>query len=174
MQSVIPPPPFLQSPGEPPIKWTDWFRAFNTYLGAIDGMWFRPERKKCLLLHSLGIEGQNILEHLPQYVHEGDGDQLDEFQETVKTLEQHFHKPPNLIIRRHQFFSREQSASESIDSYVTSLRVLAAKCEFRDFTEELIRDQLITRCYDKKVQERLLTCKNPQIGRASVGKECRL
>ena len=40
--------------------------------------------------------------------------------------------------------------------YVAALRVLAAKCEFRDFTDELIRDQL-------KIQERLLTSRNPTL-----------
>ena len=98
MQPICPPPPFLQVPGEPPIKWKDWYRAFNAYLGAIDGLRFRPDRKKWVLLHSLGLEGQSILEHLPPLGIGGEGDEIDEYQTTIKRLELHFDKPPNIVV----------------------------------------------------------------------------
>ena len=50
--------------------------------------------------------------------------------------------------------------------FVTGLKMLAASCEFENFTSQLIRDQLIARCNSKKIQERLLTCKDPTLEKA--------
>ncbi|KAJ1101276.1 hypothetical protein NDU88_006348 [Pleurodeles waltl] len=43
---------------------------------------------------------------------------------------------------------------ESIDEFVARLRELSIKCRFGNMTEELIRDQLIVQCKEKKIQER--------------------
>ena len=86
MQAFSPPPAFLEQPGEPPIKWSIWFEAFETYLGAIGASRFRAERKKCLLLHSLGFEGRTIFKHLPDLPKAEGKDALDDFGITVKKL----------------------------------------------------------------------------------------
>ncbi|KAJ1098938.1 hypothetical protein NDU88_004045 [Pleurodeles waltl] len=80
------PPPFLETPGDPPIQWNRWFDAFETNLGALGATRFRPERKKFLLLHSLGFEGTATFKHLTDVPVLQDED-LDEFQETVKKLQ---------------------------------------------------------------------------------------
>ena len=82
MHAISPPPAFLETLGEPPVRWSIWFDAFENYLGVIGVSSFRPERKKCLLLHSLGFEGRSIFKHLPDVVHD-EGVILDDFQEAV-------------------------------------------------------------------------------------------
>ncbi|XP_078496474.1 uncharacterized protein LOC144752415 [Lissotriton helveticus] len=44
--------------------------------------------------------------------------------------------------------------------------MLAANCEFDNFTSQLIRDQLVARCYCKEIQKKLLTCKDPSLDKA--------
>ena len=108
MQSVNAPPSFVESPGEPQIQWKYWFDAFETYLGAISALRFRPERKKWLLLHSLGFKGRSIYKHIPDLEQEG-VEALDEHQTVVKKLDKRFDSPPSSIVTRHQFFKRTQN-----------------------------------------------------------------
>lgn len=53
-------------------------------------------------------------------------------------------------------FSVLRSAGESIDSFVTTLRLRAKSCDFGDQEESLIRDRVVLGCADHRVQERLL------------------
>ena len=59
---VHPLPPFLSCPGEPSTDWRAWLTAFDTYLTAsgLNAAEVRDERKRALLLHCIGIEGQRI------------------------------------------------------------------------------------------------------------------
>lgn len=165
MQSVTPPAPFMQDPSEPPLQWKLWIRSFKAYLVAIDGTKFKPERKKGLMYYHLGVEGQNIFDHLPDY-EDSDDPNIDEFDAAVAQLDKYFAKSKNLVVHRFKFFTRVQKPCETIDTYVTALKVLASTCEFEEFTSQLIRDQLIVRCNSKKIQERLLSCKNPSLDKA--------
>ena len=62
----------------------------------------------------------------------------------------------NLTYERHQFNTRNQNEGESIDSYVTELRILSKSCEFGDFTDSLIKDRLIYGVIKDSVRSRLL------------------
>ena len=61
------PPPFLAIPGEPSISWERWFSSFQTYLIAsgLDGTSVSDERRRAILVHSLGTEGQQIFAQFP-------------------------------------------------------------------------------------------------------------
>ncbi|KAJ1107970.1 hypothetical protein NDU88_005355 [Pleurodeles waltl] len=61
--SLTPPVPFLPKAGEPAIKWCEWKDYFLNYVAAFkeeseDA--FSSARKKCILLHCLGPEGQRV------------------------------------------------------------------------------------------------------------------
>ncbi|KAH7984845.1 hypothetical protein HPB52_024495 [Rhipicephalus sanguineus] len=53
-----PPPFFLATPGRPPLPWEQWEQLFNVYLVASGAAEFTPARRKAILLHCLGPEGQ--------------------------------------------------------------------------------------------------------------------
>lgn len=61
--SLPPPDPFLAVPGEPPVLWTRWVESFNTYIDALglSDEQLTGKRKKALLVHCLGTEGQRVL-----------------------------------------------------------------------------------------------------------------
>ncbi|KAL1474865.1 hypothetical protein MTO96_037704 [Rhipicephalus appendiculatus] len=63
---LAPPPFFLATPGWPPLPWEQWDQMFNVYLVASGVAEFTPERRKAILSHCLGPEGQRIYQTLPQ------------------------------------------------------------------------------------------------------------
>ncbi|ROL55397.1 hypothetical protein DPX16_20773 [Anabarilius grahami] len=59
---ILPPPaPFLALLGEPPIPWIHWLQSFETFILAVGLTDVCAARKKALLLHCLGAEGQRVL-----------------------------------------------------------------------------------------------------------------
>ena len=48
-----------------------------------------------------------------------------------------------------------QNVSETIDAYVTELRLQAKNCEFGALCEELIRDRIVVGIRDEAVRSRL-------------------
>ncbi|KAJ1193371.1 hypothetical protein NDU88_002669 [Pleurodeles waltl] len=158
------PPLFLDSPGKPCMKWKGWLRAFENYIVSIDGKGYSPERKKSLLFGLLGKAGQEVFNSLPVYVNPpGATAPLNEYQEAVKRLELQYAEECNIMVGRHKFALRKQEEGETIEEYIACLRVLAQDCEFAEMTDTYIRDQVVFYCHSKKVQERLLACRNPSL-----------
>ncbi|XP_072141280.1 solute carrier organic anion transporter family member 4A1-like [Dermacentor andersoni] len=60
VSGLAPPPPFLPVPGRPAVAWQQWFRIFENYLLASGASDCTPDRRKALLLHSLGVEGKSL------------------------------------------------------------------------------------------------------------------
>ena len=58
----------------------------------------------------------------------------------------------NVVAERYKFHSRKQNA----DAYVTSLRELVKTCEFGTFEDEMLRDQIVEKCYLEQLKQRLL------------------
>ncbi|XP_006821806.1 uncharacterized protein LOC102801680 [Saccoglossus kowalevskii] len=104
-------------------------------------------RKRAVLLHCLGIEGQRIFQSL--------GD-CPTYKVVVDKLESHFGPRKSVILERHRFRQRGQRPGESISSYAATLNEHAAKCNFGTLTDEMIRDQLIEKTHTPRIRERLL------------------
>ena len=49
-----------------------------------------------------------------------------------------------------------QLQSESITEYVAALRKLATTCDFSDFLDDALCDQLIEKLHNSKIHERIL------------------
>lgn len=65
MDSLLAPlSPFLALPGDPPIPWIRWHESFETFIVAAGLSDASDGRKRALLLHSLGCEGQRIFRTL--------------------------------------------------------------------------------------------------------------
>ena len=94
-----------------------------------------PKRKRALLLHCLGAEGQRIFYTLT--------DGGTSYESAVTALCAHFKPPINVVVERHKFRQRVQRPPETVAEYVGALRELAVTCEFAGNSDEMIRDQLI-------------------------------
>lgn len=146
--SFPPPSPFLALPGEPPVPWTRWYEAFETYIAvlAVDNL--SAARKRAMLIHCLGIEGQRIFKTLGAAA---------DYADCVRLLAGHFAAPQNVILQRILFRQRKQRTGESVHQYVADLRGLASACKFDALQDEMIRDQLAEHTNDPKIRERLIT-----------------
>ncbi len=147
--ALPPPAPFLALPGEPPIPWTRWLQSFETFILAVGLTDVSAARKKALLLHCLGAEGQRVLGAL-------ESGTTSDYDTAVELLSAHFAAPQSALLRRFLFRQRHQLPGESVQQYVANLRGLASTCKFGALQDEMIRDQLIEHTNDTKVRETLL------------------
>ncbi|CAI5686315.1 unnamed protein product [Oreochromis niloticus] len=92
---------FLDCPGELKIPFAASKKLFDNYLLAIGGNDFATERKRALLIHCLGTEGQRIYSALPLTT--------DDYEGSVKALETYFHPKVNVVAERYRFRQRAQS-----------------------------------------------------------------
>lgn len=158
---IAPPDPFLPTPGRPVQPWPRWHDMFKVYLLASGASEFSPERRKALLLHSLGPEGQRIFNTLSvsqaaeKTEEEGTGATPDVYDSAVAALAKHFDTTCNLVVERHRFHRRIQFPGESIPEYVTALQERAAMCSFTS-QEESLRDQFVAGVSSHRIRERLL------------------
>ncbi|XP_063043258.1 uncharacterized protein LOC134437682 [Engraulis encrasicolus] len=84
MELALPPPPqFLSLPGEPPVPWVHWLESFENYITALGLSVKDDARKRALLIHCLGIEGQQMFRMLG-------GGQAKKYKDATKLLEAHF------------------------------------------------------------------------------------
>lgn len=123
------------------------FENYLLVINATGAAWPEP-RKRALLLHCLGTEGQRIFTTLP--------DSGDTLATAITALEKHFNPTLNVVAERHAFRKRVQGAQETILQYIAALRQLAATCEFGDNCDDMIRDQLVEHVANHRIRERLL------------------
>ena len=165
---IFQPPPFLQNPGDPPVVWKQWISLFQTYLTAIGADEdFSHARKKALLLHCLGVEGQRIFSTLPgSSTSHPKGSEP--FIYTLEILKSHFEPTLNVVAERYWFRQRTQQVGETFENYIASLRELAKTCDFGTFMDQMIRDQIVEKTNSPKVRERLLMEKDLTLQKAST------
>ncbi|KAH7934730.1 hypothetical protein HPB51_028905 [Rhipicephalus microplus] len=133
---ITPPDPFLPTPGCPVQPWFRWQDMFKVYLLASGASGFSSERRKALLLHSLGPEVQRIFNTLSisqaaeKTEEGGTGATPDVYDSAVAALAKHFDATCNLVVERDRFHRRIQFPGAFIQEYVTALTELAAICSF--------------------------------------------
>ena len=135
-------------------------QMFDNYLTVINatGNAWPSSRKRAVLLHCLGTEGQKIFYSLPNT-----GDNYDA---AVTALKAHFTPMTNVVVERHTFRKRAQGPHETVTQYVAALRELASSCEFGDKTDEMLRDQLIQYVTNAHIREKLLLESNLTLDKA--------
>ncbi|KAL1446978.1 hypothetical protein MTO96_044427 [Rhipicephalus appendiculatus] len=149
MYSAIPPPPFLQCPGVPPIPWKKWRRVLQVYIDAAapDAT---PERKKVLLLNALGVEGLHTYYKAADEQTQLDGDQAtgdgaarDAYQQALAVLDAYFAPPEEAVCVRARFRRRVQQPDETAVQFMQALRRSADNCSFGTAAATMLRDQIL-------------------------------
>ena len=108
------------------------------------------------MLHVIGPDAVEIFNTF-KWNEEGDNPGDDKKMEKVLGKYEKYCSPKsNLTYERHQFNIRNQNEGDSIDSYVTDLRILSKSCEFGDLTDSLIKDRLVYEVKQDTVRSRLL------------------
>ena len=106
-------------------------------------------RKRALLLHLAGPAVQDIFDTLT--------DTGTTYEQALSSLNAYFSPQKNLQLERHNFRQAHQSATESVDQFITRLRRLGEHCEYNQYSmEEAIKDQVIEHCTSTTIRRRLL------------------
>ena len=77
-----------------------------------------------------------------------------DYPTTLKVLDDYFIPKAKVPFARHLFGQITQSSEETVDQFVCRLRQRAASCDFGEWEDEYIRDQLIDKCYSAKLRRK--------------------
>ena len=67
-----------------------------------------------------------------------------DFREIVRVMWNHLSPKPLIIAERFKFHRRNQGENELVTQYLAELHKLNEKCEFGEYLEHALRDQLVT------------------------------
>ena len=112
--------------------WKKWKQRFELYLAA-SGLDKEPDiQKVSLLLHCIGETGLDV----------ATAQQIDvnttTYKDAIEKLDKFVEPNKNVVFSRYKFFSRTQQEHESVDCFVTNLRVLAESCDFGEQKDSLL------------------------------------
>lgn len=139
------------------FRWKRWLRSFELYA---DGKGIQNAgQKKALLLHSAGLEVQDIFYTL-ECPDPTDGQTL--YSVAKQVLNDYFEPKINVAFERSQFRGLAQQPNESVEQFVTRLRQKAVYCNFHN-VDESIRDQLIEKCSSQRLRRKLLEKDDPTL-----------
>ena len=106
------------------------------------------KQKQAVLLHSISPAGQEIFDTL--------FDTGGNYEWTIASLDNYFMPMNNLIYELHNFLIARHNSAETIDVYVTRLRLLTKSCDNDSFKEEMIRDHVGMSCVSFHLRRYLL------------------
>ena len=111
--------------------------------------------KKVKAYTFLNLAGPEALDKLDTFDFAEDEDREDPAV-LVKKFEELCLPVKNVIMDRHAFNTTDQKQHESIQSYVSTLKVMAKKCDLGTLHDELIRDRLVCGFQSDTVHAQLL------------------
>ena len=131
-------------------RWSKWLSKFENMLHglAVED----PKRiQKALLLHYIGDEGFDVY-HSFTATQKGDENSYDTVKASFTT---YFTPRKNIVYETYKFRQTVQQKEESIDSFYTHLRALAATCDFHDQDREIL-SQVLHGCVSSRIRRKAL------------------
>ena len=79
------------------------------------------------------------------------------FTDTLNSLNLYFNPKKNVHYEHYKFLQLKQEDGETIDNFVTRLKVYAKSCDYNNYNEDkAVIDKLILSCTDPTIQKTLL------------------
>lgn len=159
------PPQELNMEGGPVSRadaWKRWRQQFNLFVKASGVKSESSGVQASLLVNLIGPEGFDVYQ---TFSFENDKDK-DDVNVIIKKFDKYFGAKINITLVRYKFFTRNQDDGESIQTYVTALRLLSKDCEFGTLQEELIKDRIVCGVRNPTVRDRLLRCEDLDLDKA--------
>ncbi|KAH8022006.1 hypothetical protein HPB51_020616 [Rhipicephalus microplus] len=105
----------------------------ETHLLASGATKFLPQRRRIILIHCLGTEGQRILNTLPADAAttptaSGTPTTPNVYDVALAALRQHLASSSNVVVDCYWFHCRYQSTGVSVADFVVAMRELASVC----------------------------------------------
>ena len=139
MDKLTPPEQLNLESGNLAENWRQWRQRFDIFSLATGLSEKSDKVQSATLLH---VAGPTALEVYNTFTWDEEGDE----QKVNKILQkfENYCKPrKNITWERHVFNTRNQQTGESIDQYVTDLKIKARSCEFGELHDCLIRDRIV-------------------------------
>lgn len=132
-------------------KWRIFETEFDIFIQAAYAD--KDEKTRAYIL--LNIAGKEAIEKEKTFTYD-DG----ESRENVEQLKQKFREYcgtlTNVIIERHKFNTRCQQSGESMQAYITALKILAQTCQYGELKDSLIRDRIVCGITSDSLRKQLL------------------
>ena len=156
MAYLQPPQPMASGMTSPATTWKKWRQRFETFLTAAGRQAARDEEKIALLLHAVGEEGVDVFSTFTFTAEDKTEDGQRKYAVVLAKFDEYYAPKTNVTYERHRFFTRSRQPGETVDKFVTDLRILAQTCEFDALTDSLIKDRVVCGIGDSMLTERLL------------------
>ncbi len=135
----------LKPPGELCLEgnlaenWRKWIQSFELFLIASE-IGEKSEKVQCATFPHIAGEEARAIFNTFDFAKVGDEHKIDILKDKFK---QYCEPRKNLTFIRHQFFTRSQGPTETIDAFATDLKNKAKHCEFGTLIDSLIRDRIV-------------------------------
>ncbi|XP_062714057.1 uncharacterized protein K02A2.6-like [Aedes albopictus] len=136
-------------------RWKKWKRSFEIFLDVNNVA--LPSRKKSYLLHFAGEAVQDIYDSLVGAVEPPVPAGSDAYQEAMRVLDGHFLPMKCLPQERHIFRNLQQEPDEKISKFVLRLREQGNLCEYQDWLDENIKEQIFEKGSSDELRAKILT-----------------
>ncbi|XP_060810750.1 uncharacterized protein K02A2.6-like [Amyelois transitella] len=159
------PPAELNMDGGPVSRanaWKKWRQQFMLFVKA-SGVHSEPSSVQAsLLINLIGPDGFDIYQ---AFTFETEAEK-DDVQTVIKKFDSYFGTKVNKTLIRYKFFTRNQEDGESIQQYVTALRLLSKDCEFSSLEDDLIKDRIVCGIRNSTLRDRLLRSEDLNLDKA--------
>lgn len=129
------------------VRWKKWLQRFENFIVVLDVK--DDTRKRAMLLHYAGEGVQDVFDTL------ADTGEAKDYAKAKERLSEYFAPKINVTYETYKFRQAKQLAGESLDSYHTRLKQLAATCDFTDNDRE-IKTMIIQTCTCNKLRRQAL------------------
>ncbi|CAI6377683.1 unnamed protein product [Macrosiphum euphorbiae] len=136
-------------------NWKSWKQRLSLYLLASNKNTCSDETKTAILLTLLGEEGINIYNTFTEkQIY--DEKKVPIFQKVIAAFDEYCLGKKNIVFERFNFLKYKRQHGQSLENFITQLKLLAASCEYGQLTDSIIRDQIIINTSDVVLQEQLI------------------
>ena len=108
-------------------RWKAWRRSFE--INVVAAGFTDDKQKRALLLHSAGKSVQDIFFTI--------GNTGKDYKTAMKNITDYFEPKKNVPYECHVFQSTAQNLGETMDKYVTRLKMLDSSCDFAEVNVEI-------------------------------------
>ncbi|CAN7994635.1 unnamed protein product, partial [Ixodes pacificus] len=151
-----PPAPF--QPGDDPARaWEEWKSSYLIFQAACEYASKPVATRKAFLLHCLGPQASRITQTFPlQPTGDGQSGQRENAVDYILHKFDQLYAPYKSVTQATAIFNTmSQKPEQTIDEFVTELKLQAQKCDYGAQENRLIGDRIIIGIRDVALRERL-------------------
>ena len=158
MSILCKPPDPLSFTGNVAQNWRDFIEQLQWFLEGTESTEKGDKVKIGIMLSYAGKEAREIYKTLSWTT----GADANKFTKVCEAFQNYCSPRKNIIYERYTFWSLQQDEGESIDAYLTRLKVKIDMCEYNkedwpaSVRQELLRDKFVFGLTDDSLKERLL------------------